>query len=256
VLEGSAKGTSDDGVVECVGGPGRRIAVKRVMWLVGLTLIAAGCAASPPPMVRSLSLAAGMPASGAATGVDVALQEVLVAGREDRILLTRVSLKNRTPAQLAVGPAQVHLADAGRRLLLRISERWLPGYYDAKLRGLSPAPDREAIPPFPSAELTLGERAYAAPPVTAAQQEALVVEVAKLVEEAFVRPQRDAPGFILDKGSEVTLGVLLKEVTLAPGDGVTGYVYFYHPAGRPLSYPLHLVIAVEGATSAFVFQDR
>jgi hypothetical protein len=80
--------------------------------------------------------------------------------------------------------------------------------------------------------------------------------VAKILEQSYHHHKQDAPGFILDKGSEVTLGVLLKEVTLAPGDGVTGYVYFYHPAGRPLSYPLHLVIAVEGTTSAFEFQDR
>jgi len=167
-----------------------------------------------------------------------------------------VSVKNRTGAPLAFGPQHVYLADAGGTLILRVSEQWLPGYYDASIRGRPVAPDREAVPDFPTAKVTLGGVAYAAPPLTNTQRDEVAKEMAKLVEATFVAPQKAARGTVFDKGSEVALGVLLKEVTLGPGDGVSGYVYFYQPASPRPPYPLRLVIDLEGEVHAFQFRER
>jgi len=105
-------------------------------------------------------------------------------------------------------------------------------------------------------KVTLGGVAYAAPPLTNTQRDEVAKEMAKLVEATFVAPQKAARGTVFDKGSEVALGVLLQEVTLGPGDGVSGYVYFYQPASTRPPYPLRLVIDLEGEVHAFQFRER
>jgi hypothetical protein len=125
------------------------------------------------------------------------------------------------------------------------------------MRGRPVAPDREAIPAFPSAKVTLGGITYAAPPLTASERDAVAVEMAKLVEAAVVAPQKAALGPVtLDTGSEVALGVLLKEITLGPGDAVSGYVYFYQPASARPAYPLWLLIELHDEIHAFQFRER
>ncbi|MGH7423881.1 MAG: hypothetical protein ACREJ1_09435, partial [Candidatus Methylomirabilales bacterium] len=196
------------------------------------------------------------PSSGSLAG-EVSLREAGVSGRKDRIFLTQVSVKNRTGAPLTFGPQHVYLADAGGTLILRVSEQWLPGYYEASMRGMPVAPDREAIPDFPSATVTLGGVAYAAPPLTNTQRDEMAKEMAKLVEVTVVAPQKAALGTVsLDKGSEVALGVLLKEVMLGPGAAVSGYVYFYQPASARPAYPLRLVIELQDEIHAFQFRER
>jgi hypothetical protein len=54
----------------------------------------------------------------------------------------------------------------------------------------------------------------------------------------------------------VALGVLLKEITLGPGAGVSGYVYFYQPASARPAYPLRLVIELQDEIHAFQFRER
>ena len=227
-----------------------------VRWLSGAILVLAGCASSPQVMMQSLPNAGETRPSGGSLTGEVSLREAGVLGREDRFFLTQVSVKNRTGAPLAFGPQHVYLADAGGTLIPRVSEQWLPGYYDASIRGRPVAPDREAVPDFPTAKVTLGGVAYAAPPLTNTQRDEVAKEMAKLVEATFVAPQKAARGTVFDKGSEVALGVLLQEVTLGPGDGVSGYVYFYQPASTRPPYPLRLVIDLEGEVHAFQFRER
>jgi len=227
-----------------------------VRWLSGAILVLAGCASSPQVMMQSLPNAGETRPSGGSLTGEVSLREAGVSGREDRIFLTQVSVKNRTGAPLAFGPQHVYLADAGGTLIPRVSEQWLPGYYDASIRGRPVAPDRDAVPDFPTGKVTLGGVAYAAPPLTNTQRDEVAKEMAKLVEATFVAPQKAARGTVFDKGSEVALGVLLQEVTLGPGDGVSGYVYFYQPASTRPPYPLRLVIDLEGEVHAFQFRER
>ena len=227
-----------------------------VRWLSGAILVLAGCASSPQVMMQSLPNAGETRPSGGSLTGEVSLREAGVSGRDDRIFLTQVSVKNRTGAPLAFGPQHVYLADAGGTLIPRVSEQWLPGYYDASIRGRPVAPDRDAVPDFPTAKVTLGGVAYAAPPLTNTQRDEVAKEMAKLVEATFVAPQKAARGTVFDKGSEVALGVLLQEVTLGPGDGVSGYVYFYQPASARPPYPLRLVIDLEGEVHAFQFRER
>jgi len=227
-----------------------------VRWLSGAILVLAGCASSPQVMMQSLPNAGETRPSGGSLTGEVSLREAGVLGREDRFFLTQVSVKNRTGAPLAFGPQHVYLADAGGTLIPRVSEQWLPGYYDASIRGRPVAPDRDAVPDFPTAKVTLGGVAYAAPPLTNTQRDEVAKEMAKLVEATFVAPQKAARGTVFDKGSEVALGVLLQEVTLGPGDGVSGYVYFYQPASTRPPYPLRLVIDLEGEVHAFQFRER
>jgi len=228
-----------------------------VKWLCGAILVLVGCASSPDVIMQSLpSAGETRPSSGSLAG-EVSLREAGVSGRKDRIFLTQVSVKNRTGAPLTFGPEQVYLADAGGTLILRISEQWLPGYYEASMRGLPVAPDREAIPGFPSAKVTLGDVAYAAPSLTNTQRDEVAKEMAKLVETTFVAPQKaDRRTLSLDKGSELALGVLLKEITLRPGDAVSGYVYFYQPASARPAYPLRLVIELQDEIHTFQFRER
>jgi hypothetical protein len=227
---------------------GRR--VTRGLWAIGAMMLGVGCASAPPARLQSLSLVRAP--AGPSAAEELSLQQIGVSGRDDRILLARVSLRNRTPRPFAFGPSQVYVADADGTLLPRISERWLPDYYDARLRGLPATADREAMPPFPSPEVKLGAGVYRAVPVTAVQRGAM----AELVEAALVRPQREGPGTVFDKRSEVILGVLLGEATLAPGRGASGYVYFYHPAGRRLADPVQVILVVEEAIHTFVFAER
>jgi len=227
-----------------------------VRWLSGAILVLAGCASSPQVMMQSLPNAGETRPSGGSLTGEVSLREAGVSGREDRFFLTQVSVKNRTGAPLAFGPQHVYLADAGGTLIPRVSEQWLPGYYDASIRGRPVAPDRDAVLDFPTAKVTLGGVAYAAPPLTNTQRDEVAKEMAKLVEATFVAPQKAARGTVFDKGSEVALGVLLQEVTLGPGDGVSGYVYFYQPASTRPPYPLRLVIDLEGEVHAFQFRER
>jgi len=227
-----------------------------VKWLCGAILVLAGCASSPDVIMQNLPNAGeARPSSGSLAGV-VSLREAGVSGRKDRIFSTQVSVKNRTGAPLNFGPEQVYLADAGGTLILRISEQWLPRYYEASMRGIAVAPDREAIPAFPSAKMTLGGVEYAAPPLTNTQRDEMAKEMAKLVEVAFVAPQKAALGLSLYKGSEVALGVLLNEVTLGPNDAVSGYVYFYQPASARPAYPLRLVIELQDEVHAFQFREK
>lgn len=205
--------------------------------------------------MRSLPLAGQVPSAGAPIE-QVSLQEVGVQGRDDRIFLTRVVLRNRTGAPLAFGPQDVYLADAGGTLILRISERWLPKHYHARIRGIPAQPDREAIVPFPVSEVRLANARYRAQSLTDAQREELAAELATLIEEAFVQPQREAPGTFLEKGPEVTLGVLVKDGTLRPGQGISGYVYFYHPTTSGPPYPLRLVIKLQDEVQSFLFRER
>ena len=227
----------------------------KIAWCTGAILVLVGCAASPQVLMRSLPLAGETRLAG--TSIEqVSLQEAGVSEREDRFFLTRVSLKNRTGKTLHFGPQHVYLADAGGRLLPRISERWLPEYYDAGIRGIPPDPDRKAIARFPSAEVKLGDATYVAPPLTSGQKGQMAAEVAALVQAAFVRPQRDAPRTFIHKTSEVTLGVLVRDVTLRPDERIAGYVYFYQSAARRPPYPLRLVIELQGEVHAFLFRER
>lgn len=225
----------------------------KVLWFCAVVLGVAGCA-SPQIMINNLPLAGG-PRGADASIAEVSLQEIGVSGRDERILFTRVSIKNRTGKTLRFGPQHVYLVDESGTLFLRISERWLLRYYEAGIRGLPAAPTPEAIV-FPSAETKLGDALYRSTPLTAAQKGEVAEEMARLVKAAFVRPQRDAPGTFLDKGSEVTLGVPLKEMTLQPGRGMSGYVYFYHPKARKPQYPLRLITDLQDEVHAFLFRER
>ncbi|MFQ5847586.1 MAG: hypothetical protein ACE5IQ_07945 [Candidatus Methylomirabilales bacterium] len=227
----------------------------KFVWLWGGILILASCASAPEVVMRSLPLAGEASVSGASVS-EVSLREVDVSGRADRIFLAWVSLKNRTGTPLPFGPQFVYLADAGGALLFRISEKWLPKYYRAKVRGIPAAPNRRALVPFPLANVTVGDSAFVAPRVTPAQRGQMAIEMAKLVEAAFVRPQSPTPGTLLPKGPEVALGALITAVMIRPDDRVSGYVYFYHSATRRPPYPLELVVKLPGEIRAFRFPER
>jgi hypothetical protein len=208
-------------------------------------------------MMQTLPNAAEARPSGDSLAGEVSLREAGVSNRKDRMFVTQVSVKNRTGTPLTFGPQHVYLADAGGTLIPRISEQWLPGYYEASMRGIPVVPNREAIPAFPSATVTLGGVTYAAPPLTTAERDAVATEMAKLVEAAVVVPQKAALGPVfLDTGSEMALGVLLQEITLGPGDAVSGYVYFYQAASARPAYPLRLVIELQDEIYAFQFRER
>lgn len=227
--------------------------VKRLTWLWGAMLVFAGCASSSEVVMRSLPPAGDVQPSS--PFLEVSLREAGVSGRTDRIFLSRVSLKNRTAKTLEFGPEDVYLADAGGRLLYRISEKWLPKYYNTRRYGQPGVADQKAIPAFPAAQVKLGDAMYTAPPSTRAQRDKVATDVAELVEETFVRPQEDAPGTFMDKAPDVIFGILLKAVSLGPGDGVSGYVYFYRAAGQGSAYPLRVVIKLEGEIHTFLFRE-
>ncbi len=227
----------------------------RITWFWGVILALAGCASPPEVVMRSLPLAADARPSSASIQ-EVSLQEAGVLDRTDRIFFTRVSLKNRTGTTLQFGPQDVYLAGAGATLLYRISEEWLPKYYSTRFWGQEKGGvDRKAIPPFPSVEVKLGDIVYAAPPSTGAQREEVAAEMATLVYETFVHPLKDAPGTFMDKSADVVLGTLVSEVTLGPGDGISGYVYFYRPAAQRSPYPLRVVIKLESGVHTFLFRE-
>jgi hypothetical protein len=226
--------------------------VGRLIWLWGAILFA-GCASSPEVVMRSLPPTGDARPSGPVH--EVSLREAGVSGRGDRIFLTRVSVKNRAQETLHFGPENVYLADADGRLLYRISEEWLPKYYNTRRYGQPGVADHKAIPAFPAVQVKLGDATYAAPPSTRAQRDKVATDLAELVEETFVRPQKDAPGTFMDKDPDVVLGTLLKPVSLGPGDGVSGYVYFYRAAAQGSVYPLRVVIKVESEVHTFLFRE-
>ncbi len=230
----------------------RRVVWERALWLCGLILGVTGCA-SPQVVIENLPLDPRAP--GADRVIEVSLQETGVSGKDERIFSAWVSLKNRTGKTLSVGPQHVHLADAAGMLLPRVSERWLSQYYEARIRGLPVEPARKAIAPFPSAEFKMGDVGYRATALSPAEKKRMAEELAKLVDVAFVRPQQEAPGAFFDKGPEVTFGVFLKEMTLRPGRGISGYVYFYHSKANALRYPLRLVIRLQDTAHAFLFRE-
>jgi hypothetical protein len=227
--------------------------VRRMMWLWGVTLVFAGCASSPDVVMRSLPRAGDVRPSSPFQ--EVSLQEAGVSGRSDRMFLSRVSLKNHAEKTVHFGPEDVYLADAGGRLLYRISEQWLPKYYNTRRYGQPGVADHKAIPAFPSPKVKLGDAMYAAPPSTRAQRDKVATDVAELVEDTFVRPQEDAPGTFMDKTPDVILGTLLKGVSLGPGEGVSGYVYFYRAAAQSSAYPLRVVINLESEVHTFLFRE-
>jgi hypothetical protein len=227
--------------------------VGRLTWLWGAILVFAGCASSSEVVMRSLPLAGDVRPSSPFH--EVSLREAGVSGRSDRIFLTRVSLKNPAEKTLHFGPEDVYLADAGGRLLYRISEQWLPKYYNTRRYGQPDVADHKAIPAFPAAKVKLGDAMYAAPPSTRAQRDKVATDVAELVEDTFVRPQEDAPGTFMDKTPDVVFGALLKAGSLGPGDGVSGYVYFYRAAAQEAVYPLRVVIKLESGVHTFLFRE-
>ncbi|MFQ5801355.1 MAG: hypothetical protein ACE5JQ_00485 [Candidatus Methylomirabilales bacterium] len=228
--------------------------VRKIFWLWGVILGLAGCA-SDQVVIRSLSLVGDTRVAGTSIG-QVSLQEARAVGRDGRIFLTLVSIRNRTGRSLRFGPQDVYLADANGKLLFRISGVWLFQYYDARIRGLPATSSPQAISPYPFPEVRLADTEYTSLPLSPAQKGKVAEEIARLVETVFVLPQQAAPGTFLDKGPQVTLGVLLEEVTLQPGAGVSGYVYFYRPAGMRPRPPFQLVIDLRGEVHAFLFQGR
>lgn len=227
--------------------------MRKLVWLCGLILGLTGCASKPEAVLTNLPLA-GEARGSSASITEASLQEAAVSGRDDRIVVARVSLRNRTGRAISFGPGHVYVADSTGKLFLRISEEWLRDFYTAKVNRRPAGSLPEAIVPFPSDEVTVGGTALRSPPLTAARKGKMAEELARLVEEVFVRPRREAPGSFVDKGVEGALGVLLQEVTLQPDQGVSGFIYFYHAAAtRPL-YPLRLIADVEGEISTFLFQ--
>lgn len=229
--------------------------MRKLLCLCGLILWMVGCASKPEIVITSLPLA-GEARGASASITEASLQEAGVSERNDRIVVARVSVRNRTGNEVLFGPEHVYVADAAGELFLRISEEWLRDYYNARIRGVSAKADPEAIAPYPSDSDTVkvGDAEFRSPPLAPAQRGELAEEMAELVEEAFVRPRRDAPGTFLEKGVEGTLGVLLKEVTLKPDHRLSGFVYFYHSAATKPQYPLRLIMDLDGEVSAFLFQ--
>ncbi len=227
--------------------------VRNLLWLCGLIVGVASCASQPEIVVTSLPLA-GEVRGGSASNTEASLQEVSVSDRGDRIVVARISLRNRTGREVFFGPQHVYLVDATGEMFPRISEKWLAEYYSQGIRKAPADTPPEAIAPFPDEQITLGNVEFRTPQLTADQREEMVEEMADLVQEAFVRPRRDAPGTFLVKGVEEALGVLLKESTLKPGARDLGFVYFYHSAVTKPQFPLRLIIDLEGEKHVFLFQ--
>lgn len=227
--------------------------MERFLWLCSVILWLAGCASQPQIVITSLPIADEAPPASAFTA-EASLQEAGVSERDDRIVVVRVSLRNRTGRTVPFGPEHVYVVDATGELFVRISSKWLHDYYDARLRGLPATPTREAIATFPSEGVKVGSAEFRSPALTAVQRDHVVKEMARLVEEVFVGPQQDAPGTFWEKGPQVALGVRLKEVILQPDNGVSGHVYFYHAAGTKPQHPLRLILDLQGEVYAFLFQ--
>lgn len=243
--------------------------VRRLLGFCGVILGVAGCAS---PQVVSTHLPLAGEAGGEYTSLvkvslqetrgaieEVSLRETGVTERDERILSTRVSVKNRTGKTIPFGPQQVYLADAGGRLFIRISEGWLHKHYDDRIRGIHSKATPKAIVPFSSEEVKLGDTVYRSSPLTAAQKGELAEEVTELVDDAIVSPQTKLGGFPVysfEKTPEVTLGVLLKEVSLQPGHRTSGYVYFYRPRTWKPRYPLRLIMDLQGQVHTFQFRER
>ena len=227
--------------------------MRKLVWLCGLILGLTSCASKPETLLTNLPLA-GEVRGASASITEASLQEAAVSKREDRIVVARLSLKNRTGKAVSFGPGHVYVADATGELFLRISENWLGDFYTARVNGRPAAALAKAIVPFPSDEVTVGDAVFRSPPLTAVQKGKMAEEMAELVEEVFVRPRREAPGDFLERGVEGALGVFLKDVTLQPNQGISGFVYFYHSAATKLQYPLRLIADLEGEVSTFLYQ--
>lgn len=226
--------------------------MRKLVWFCGLILGLTSCAAKPETVLTNLPLA-GQEGGASASITEASLQEAAVSKREDRIVVARVSVKNRTGKAISFGPGHVYVADATGELFLRISEEWLRDFYTAKVNGHPAAALAEAIVPFPSDRVMVGDGAFRSRPLTAVQRGKMAEEMAELVEEVFVRPRREAPGSFMEKGVEGALGVLLKDVTLQPNRGISGFIYFYHAAATRALHPLRLMADLDGEISTFVF---
>lgn len=244
--------------------------VRRFLWFCGVIFGVASCA-SPQVVSTSLPLAGAeggeytsmKEVSLRETGASVevfSLRETGVSERNERILSTRVSITNRTGDTIPFGPEYVYLADAGGRLFIRISEAWLHDYYDNRIRGIPSKSTPKSIVPFDSAEVKLGETIYRSSPLTAAQKDEVSEEITELVEDAIVDPQQAGFGAFpipsFEKPPEVALGVLLKEVSVRPGHGTSGYVYFYRPRAWKPRYPLRLIMDLQDEVHTFQFRER
>lgn len=227
--------------------------MRKLVWFCSLILGLTGCAAKPEAVLTTLPLAVEAPGASASVR-EASLQEAALSNRGDRIFVAQVSLRNRTGKTVSFGPGHVHVVDAIGVPFPRISEEWLHDFYSAKVNRRPAAVPPEAIVPFPSDEITVGSATLTSPPLTAAEQRKMAEEMATLVGEVFVRPRQETPGSFLVKGPEGALGVLLKDVTLKPGQSVSGFVYFYQAATTRPQYPLRLIADVEGEISTFLFQ--
>lgn len=227
--------------------------MRKLLWLCGLIVGVTSCASKPEIVMTNLPLA-GEARGASASITEASLQEVGVSDRDDRIVVARVSLRNRTGKEVVFGPEHVYLVDATGEMFPRISEEWLAEYYSQKIRKGPAGASPEAIAPFPEEQVKLGNAEFSSPSLTADQRAEMAEEMADLVNEAFVRPRRDAPGTFLVKGVEEALGVLLKESTLKPGARNIGFVYFYHSGATKPQFPLRLIIDFEGEMYAFLFQ--
>lgn len=230
-------------------------ALRKGLYVSGIVLWLVGCGSGGAYQIRSL--VSPLPESGSDNAAvrEVALRESKARKDERRIFSALVTIKNTTGQPLDVGPPSVHLADARGNLFSRISDRWLMQYYQARIRDLTVPPLAEALTPSSSQTVRIGEGEFRTSPVTPDQKKAWVAGLAELAEAVFVVPQKKAPGSFLDKGYEVALGVPLAEKRLTPGRAVTGYVYFYHPAGERPVYPLRLLVDVGGYLHTFLFQE-
>ena len=186
---------------------------------------------------------------------EVSLRESKAQKDERRIFSALINIKNTTGQPVDFGPLNVHLADARGNLFFRISERWLTQYYQARIRDLPVPSLTDALIPFPSQKVRIGDDEFRTSTVRPDQKKEWMAGLAELAEAVFVVPQKEAPGSILDKGYEVALGVPLAVQRLTPGRAVTGYVYFYHPAGERPVYPLRLLVDVGGYLHTFLFQE-
>lgn len=226
--------------------------MRKLVWLGGLIIGLVGCASKAETVLTNLPLAAEVRGASASI-TEASLQEGGALERDDHIVVARVSLRNRTGKAVSFGPGHVYVADATGQLFLRISEEWLRDFYTAKVNSRPTVGLPEAIVPFPSDEVTVGDSVFRSPPLTSVQKEKMAEEVAELMDEVFVRPRREAPGTFVDKDMEGALGVLLKDVTLQPNQWISGFVYFYHSAATQPQYPLRLIADLEGEISTFLF---
>lgn len=220
-----------------------------VFWLVG-------CSSRGASQTRHL--VSPPPGGGSDNAVvrEVSVRESKAGKDERRIFSALVAIKNTTGQPLDIGPREVYLADARGTLFPRISEGWLVQYYQARMRDLPVPPLTDALIPFPSPTVRIGAGDFRATPATPRQNKVWGAGVADLTEAVFVVPQREAPGSILDKGYEVALGIPMTKKILAPGSAVTGYVYFYHPAGERPVYPLRLMVDVGGHLHTFLLREE